>query len=136
MPNDDIELTDLFPVKRPEQATEPDSVELAESIVLPERMPQETENSTQQPNTEIAFQYKRGNIKSLSNGFVYDFFIYRLVVGTLSGAIALCLIGGMILAFLRLPIPDFIIVTGSNAIGAIGGLLAPAPQRRDRHEDE
>jgi hypothetical protein len=59
-----------------------------------------------------------------------DNFCYRLVVSSLSGSIVICLIGGLTLSILNKPIPELLIVIGSNAIGAISGLLAPSPKDR------
>ena len=60
-----------------------------------------------------------------------DSFSYRLVVATLSGAVAICLASGMTLAVMGKPIPEIFIVIGSNAIGAISGLLAPSPNQKE-----
>jgi hypothetical protein len=38
--------------------------------------------------------------------------------------------GGLMLSILNKPIPELLIVIGSNAIGAISGLLAPSPGER------
>ena len=60
-----------------------------------------------------------------------DNFSYRLVVATLSGAVAISLASGMTLAVMGKPIPEIFIVIGSNAIGAISGLLAPSPNQKE-----
>ena len=59
-----------------------------------------------------------------------DRFCYRLIVSSLSGSILLTLIGGLTLSILNKPIPELLIVIGSNAIGAVSGLLAPSPDER------
>ncbi|EAW35149.1 hypothetical protein [Lyngbya sp. PCC 8106] len=61
------------------------------------------------------------------NHHKFDSFCYRLVVSSLSGSIIICLMGGLMLSILNKPIPELLIVIGSNAIGAISGLLAPSP---------
>ena len=60
-----------------------------------------------------------------------DTFSYRLVVATLAGAVAISLGSGMTLAVMGKPIPEIFIVIGSNAIGAISGLLAPSPNQKE-----
>lgn len=68
------------------------------------------------------------NIKSVKYRSGIDTFCYRLVVSSLSGSIIICLSGGLALSVLNKPIPELLIVIGSNAIGAISGLLAPSPK--------
>ena len=64
------------------------------------------------------------------NHHQFDSFCYRLIVSSLSGSIIICLMGGLMLSILNKPIPELLIVIGSNAIGAISGLLAPSPGER------
>jgi len=73
--------------------------------------------------------YPPENLNSSSSRKI-DRFCYRLIVSSLSGAILTTLIGGLILSILNKPIPELLIVIGSNAIGAVSGLLAPSPDER------
>ncbi|EAW35984.1 hypothetical protein [Lyngbya sp. PCC 8106] len=68
--------------------------------------------------------------QDVSNSRKIDRFCYRLIVSSLSGAILTTLVGGLILSILNKPIPELLIVIGSNAIGAVSGLLAPSPDER------
>jgi len=66
--------------------------------------------------------------------YVQDRTIYRMVVGALGVVIIIVVIGALMLA-LRAPagtqvqIPDVLTALGSAAIGALAGILAPAPNR-------
>ena len=51
-----------------------------------------------------------------------DIWLYRIVVGSLFGAIVLTLSGAST--------PEVIVALGSAAIGGLAGLLAPSPMNR------
>jgi hypothetical protein len=56
-----------------------------------------------------------------------DVWIYRIVVGALGLAVLLAVLGAIILATAGKTIPDVLTALGSAAVGALAGLLAPAP---------
>jgi hypothetical protein len=56
-----------------------------------------------------------------------DPLLYRLVVGALAAALLLTVIGGFVLAALKIDVPGALIALGAAAGGALGGLLAPSP---------
>ena len=56
-----------------------------------------------------------------------DVWVYRMVVFSLGLTVLLALIGGVILALLGKTIPEVLVALGSAAIGALAGLLVPAP---------
>jgi hypothetical protein len=60
-----------------------------------------------------------------------DNFCYRLIVSSLAGAIMISLASGMTLSVMGKEIPPLFVVIGSNAIGAISGLLAPSPSEKE-----
>ncbi|MEG4322576.1 MULTISPECIES: hypothetical protein [unclassified Microcoleus] len=60
-----------------------------------------------------------------------DNFCYRLIVGSLAGSIMISLTFGMTLSVMGKEIPPLFVVIGSNAIGAISGLLAPSPSEKE-----
>ena len=60
-----------------------------------------------------------------------DNFCYRLIVASLAGAIMISLASGMTLSVMGKEIPQLFVVIGSNAIGAISGLLAPSPSEKE-----
>jgi hypothetical protein len=60
-----------------------------------------------------------------------DNFCYRLIVGSLAGSIMISLTFGMALSVMGKEIPPLFVVIGSNAIGAISGLLAPSPSEKE-----
>lgn len=58
-----------------------------------------------------------------------DPLLYRLVVGILGAAILITLLGGLILTAMGKPMGDGLIALGAGSVGALAGLLAPAPVR-------
>lgn len=56
-----------------------------------------------------------------------DVWIYRMVVGALGAGVLVGMIGAIVLAMMGKPIPEVLVALGSAAIGALAGLLAPAP---------
>jgi hypothetical protein len=59
--------------------------------------------------------------------YLFDKWIYRIVVGALGFAIISTLIGAMILSGFGKPIPEGVIAIGSACAGALVGLLTPSP---------
>lgn len=70
-----------------------------------------------------------GTLRSMAMPLQTDVWIYRAVVGSLGGALVLVVIAAAGLAFYGKPIPDVLTALGSAAVGAMAGLLAPAPGR-------
>jgi hypothetical protein len=58
-----------------------------------------------------------------------DVWVYRIVVGALAGVAVSAVLGAIALAFIAVEAPEILIALGSAAIGALAGLLAPAPPR-------
>jgi hypothetical protein len=58
-----------------------------------------------------------------------DLWIYRIVVGALSLAVLITIVGLIILAMTGRTAPEGLIALGSAAVGALAGLLAPSPGR-------
>lgn len=59
-----------------------------------------------------------------------DKMVYRMVVGFLGGVLVIVAIGMIVLAYAgRQSAPEGLIALGSAAVGALAGLLAPAPNR-------
>lgn len=58
----------------------------------------------------------------------HDFWIYRIVVGALALVALATVVGGIVLAGAGRELPGAVIALGSAAIGALAGLLAPAPR--------
>jgi hypothetical protein len=58
-----------------------------------------------------------------------DPLLYRMVVGALAAALILTVVGGLILAAMRIDVPGALIALGAASGGALGGLLAPSPVR-------
>jgi hypothetical protein len=64
------------------------------------------------------------------SALVTDRWIYRIVVISLGGTILLVVLGAILLAVLNnqdVKIPEILTAIGSAAVGALAGLLAPAP---------
>jgi hypothetical protein len=59
-----------------------------------------------------------------------DPLLYRMVVGALSAALILTVVGGLVLAGMRIEVPGALIALGAASGGALGGLLAPSPATR------
>lgn len=59
-----------------------------------------------------------------------DVWIYRIVVGTLGLAVLGALGGAIGLTAFGKQIPEVLVALGSAAVGALAGLLAPAPAGR------
>lgn len=65
-----------------------------------------------------------------------DKVIYRIVVSALGGTALIALIGAIIITLsdpindVPRAIPEILLALGSAAVGALAGLLAPAPGRR------
>lgn len=58
-----------------------------------------------------------------------DKWIYRIVVLALGFGVLSAMIGLIILSLKRVdPVPDGLVAIGSAAVGALAGLLAPAPK--------
>jgi hypothetical protein len=53
--------------------------------------------------------------------------IHRLVVISLGLVVVIAVVGGVVLAFRKNPIPEILVNMGSAAIGALAGLFAPSP---------
>lgn len=75
-------------------------------------------------------------LKALSKGlttylptpaYVNNAHIYIIVVVSLGLVILATMVGAIVLASQKLPIPETITALGSAAIGAVAGLLAPSP---------
>ena len=56
-----------------------------------------------------------------------DPLLYRMVVGALAAALILTVVGGLVLAGMRIDVPGALIALGAASGGALGGLLAPSP---------
>jgi len=69
-------------------------------------------------------------LASLAAPLESDVWIYRMVVGALGLGVLVGMVGSIILALAGKPIPEVIVALGSGAIGALAGLLAPAPTNR------
>ena len=60
-----------------------------------------------------------------------DPWIYRMIVGTLTSTVLICLIGAIGLqAKGNKQIPDLLTALGTGSLGALSGLLAPSPIKR------
>ncbi len=59
-----------------------------------------------------------------------DPLLYRMVVGALAAALILTVVGGLVLAGMRIEVPGALIALGAASGGALGGLLAPSPATR------
>ena len=59
-----------------------------------------------------------------------DPLLYRIVVIALAAAMLLTVAGGFVLAALKVPMPDALLVIGGGCMGALGALLAPSPAQR------
>ena len=72
------------------------------------------------------------SVEQLRSPIEYDLWIYRWVVIVLGIIAVITVIGGIaITLFLRdasITLPDAIVALGSAAVGALAGLLAPAPK--------
>lgn len=66
-------------------------------------------------------------IASLAAPLQSDVWIYRMVVGALGLAVLAAIIGAIVLAAVKMTIPDVLTALGSAAVGALAGLLAPSP---------
>jgi len=58
-----------------------------------------------------------------------DPLLYRMVVGALAAALILTVVGGLVLAGMKIDVPGALIALGAASGGALGGLLAPSPVR-------
>jgi hypothetical protein len=59
-----------------------------------------------------------------------DVWVYRMVVGFLGGVVTIVAVGLIVLSFVESKsTPEGLIALGSAAVGALAGLLAPAPSR-------
>jgi len=66
-------------------------------------------------------------LESVAAPLQEDKVIYRIVVGALGAAVILGMAGALILSLFGKAIPDILTALGSAAVGALAGLLAPAP---------
>lgn len=88
------------------------------------------------PNASPEIKSKADDLsKVMSAGpaYVGDLWIYRGVVVVLGLTVLATIAGGLWLAFkgdVNYKLPSEIVAIGSTAIGALAGLLAPAPQQR------
>jgi hypothetical protein len=57
--------------------------------------------------------------------FFADFWLYRMVVGVLGLAVLICAVGAIALALNNMATPEFLVMLGSAAVGALAGLLTP-----------
>lgn len=72
-------------------------------------------------------------INDAKNPLSFDVWIYRAVVIILGIAVLCTVIGGIALTFAghgdpKMTIPEAIVAIGSAAVGALAGILAPAPK--------
>jgi hypothetical protein len=71
--------------------------------------------------------------KMILPAYTYDLWIYRIVVAILGIVVIGTVAGGLFLSFKGDPnfkLPSEIVAIGSAAVGALAGLLAPAPSQR------
>lgn len=69
-------------------------------------------------------------IAGLASPLRSDVWIYRIVVSGLALAVLGTLAGSVLLALQARAVPDVLLAIGSGAVGALAGLLAPAPASR------
>ncbi len=75
-------------------------------------------------------------IANLATPLQSDVWIYRIVVGALGLTVLIAVIGALYLSAMSSPtwayvIPDALVALGSAAVGALAGLLAPSPLRKE-----
>ncbi len=68
-------------------------------------------------------------ISAAGSPLASDFFVYRAVVVGLCSAIIITIIGAIVLAAFGKTLPEGVMTLGATAVGAVAGLLAPAPSR-------
>jgi hypothetical protein len=89
----------------------------------------------QEPALSAPLREKAEDLSKVGAGpvFQYDIWIYRGVVAVLGITVLSTIIGGLYLAFkgdaTNYKLPSEIVAIGSAAVGALAGLLAPAPQK-------
>ena len=66
-------------------------------------------------------------LDSLARSDVPNTFVYQVVVVSLGVAMIVALLGSIFLVWYDKTTPDIAIAIGSAAVGALAGLLAPAP---------
>ena len=58
-----------------------------------------------------------------------DVWIYRVVVGSLGAVVLVACLGAIVIILRGAIVPDVLTALGSAVVGALAGLLAPAPNR-------
>lgn len=91
-------------------------------------------------NIDLQNEFKDDPVKAVEKistpgSFVPDNWIYRIVVGSLGLAILLVVVGAVLLTFNTTDgdkrVPTILTAIASGAIGALAGLLAPSPQKKE-----
>jgi hypothetical protein len=59
--------------------------------------------------------------------YIDDKGFYQGVLLILGGVVILAVVGGLILTYFTMNVPEFITVLAATALGAVAGLLAPSP---------
>ena len=86
-------------------------------------------------NATPAIKQRADDLSKIAGAPIYQsgIWIYRSVVAVLGITVLATILGGLYLAFkgdVNYKLPSEIVAIGSAAIGALAGLLAPAPQQR------
>ena len=86
------------------------------------------------PNVPAGIKQQAQETLLSGPAYIGDRWIYRIVVIVLGLAVLITIGGGFGLAFLgsqNYKMPPELVALGSAAVGALAGLLAPAPQQRN-----
>lgn len=84
------------------------------------------------PNVPTGIKQQAQEVLVSGPAYIGDRWIYRTVVLVLGFAVLITIGGGFALAFLgstNYKMPAELVALGSAALGALAGLLAPAPQQ-------
>jgi hypothetical protein len=66
-------------------------------------------------------------VREMPEALRTDVWVYRMVVFFLGSAVLSTILGGLYIATTAADLPEGLIALGSAAVGALAGLLAPAP---------
>ncbi|MDF5718604.1 MAG: hypothetical protein PUP93_33250 [Rhizonema sp. NSF051] len=98
------------------------------SLLEESKEPSTINNSSDQQGLQQNAKEVNNTYNTLQNNLQADPWIYRMIVGTLTSTILICLIGAIGLeANGNKPIPELLTALATGSLGALSGLLAPSP---------
>lgn len=110
---------------------EKNSLVETQSLLEESKEPSTINNSRDQQGLQQNADAVNNTFNLRQNYIQTDPWIYRMIVGTLTSTVLICLIGAISLqAKGNKQTPELLTALGTGSLGALSGLLAPSPIKR------